>query len=422
MVIFMKAEILCVGTELLLGDIVNTNAPVIAQGLASVGINVFHQSVVGDNDARLKVALQEALSQCDCVITTGGLGPTYDDLTKETAAELFGRKMVLDAPSLERIEAFFARINRPMTDNNRKQAMMPEGAVILPNENGTAPGVLLEQDGKRLILLPGPPREMRPMFRNQVLPILAQLTGTTLVSRSVHIFGVGESAVEDQLRDQMLSLHNPTLAPYAKDGEVQLRVTASAENQSAAYALIDPVVDRICAQFGDHVYGVDIGDLQTAVVRALNKKHLGLATAESCTGGLISKRITEVSGSSSVFHCGICSYANEMKESLLGVRHETLAAYGAVSEQTAAEMAEGVRKLSGADIAVSTTGLAGPGGGSAQKPVGLVYVGVSSKKFRTVLRLMLGRGYGEEREYIRTVAASNALFLALQAIRNADSK
>lgn len=416
----MKAEILCVGTELLLGDIVNTNAQVIAQGLASIGVNVFHQSVVGDNDARLKTALQDALEQCDCVITTGGLGPTYDDLTKETAAGLFGRKMVLDEPSLRRIEAFFARIGRPMTDNNRKQAMMPEGAHVLPNENGTAPGLILEQNGKRLILLPGPPREMRPMFERQVLPLLAALTGKTLLSRSVHLFGVGESAVEDRLRSRMLALQNPTLAPYAKDGEVLLRVTASAESKAEADRLIEPVVREICEQFGDAVYGVDIGSLQAAVVRALNEKHLMLASAESCTGGLISKRITEIPGSSAVFHCGVCSYANQIKEKLLGVRHETLERYGAVSEQTAAEMAAGVRALSGADLAVSTTGLAGPGGGSAEKPVGLVYVGVSSKNFSTVRRLTLGRGYGDEREYIRTVAASHALFLALQAIRLAD--
>ena len=413
----MNAEILCVGTELLLGDIVNTNAQVIAQGLASIGVNVFHQSVVGDNSSRLKTALQDALEQCDCIITSGGLGPTYDDLTKETAAGLFGRKMVLDEPSLRRIEAFFARIGRPMTDNNRKQAMMPEGAHILPNENGTAPGLILEQDGKRLVLLPGPPREMRPMFERQVLPILAKLTGKTLLSRSVHIFGVGESAVEDRLRGRMLALQNPTLAPYAKDGEVLLRVTASAENETAAGHLIEPVVREICELFGESVYGVDIGSLQAAVVRALSEKHLTLATAESCTGGLVSKRITEIPGSSAVFHCGVCSYANEIKEKLLGVRHETLEKFGAVSEQTAAEMAAGIRTLSGADVAVSTTGLAGPGGGSPQKPVGLVYVGVSSKNFSTVRRLTLGRGYGDEREYIRTVAASNALFLALQAVR-----
>lgn len=413
----MNAEILCVGTELLLGDIVNTNAQVIAQGLASIGVNVFHQSVVSDNSSRLKTALQDALEQCDCIITTGGLGPTYDDLTKETAAGLFGRKMVLDEPSLRRIEAFFARIGRPMTDNNRKQAMMPEGAHILPNENGTAPGLILEQDGKRLVLLPGPPREMRPMFERQVLPILAKLTGKTLLSRSVHIFGVGESAVEDRLRGRMLALQNPTLAPYAKDGEVLLRVTASAENETAAGRLIEPVVREICELFGESVYGVDIGSLQAAVVRALSEKHLTLATAESCTGGLVSKRITEIPGSSAVFHCGVCSYANEIKEKLLGVRHETLEKFGAVSEQTAAEMAAGIRTLSGADVAVSTTGLAGPGGGSPQKPVGLVYVGVSSKNFSTVRRLTLGRGYGDEREYIRTVAASNALFLALQAVR-----
>lgn len=418
----MNAEILCVGTELLLGDIVNTNAQYIARGLASVGINVYHQTVVGDNDARLREALQEALRRSDCVITTGGLGPTYDDLTKETAASLFGRRMVLDEPSLARITSFFERLGRQMTENNRKQALMPEGARILQNENGTAPGLMLEQEGKRLVLLPGPPREMQPMFTCQVLPVLARLTGTCLVSHSVHIIGVGESAVEATLREQMVSMTNPTVAPYAKDGEVLLRVTASASGVQAADAMIAPVVEQISSIFGEHVYGVDVGNLQTAVVRALEEKRLVLASAESCTGGLVSKRITEVPGSSAVFACGVCAYANSIKEKLLGVRRETLEKYGAVSEQTAAEMAEGARRLSGADIAVSTTGLAGPGGGSAEKPVGLVYVGVASERHSEVVRLMLGRGYGEEREYIRTVAASNALYLALRAIHAASPR
>lgn len=411
----MNAEILCVGTELLLGDIVNTNAAYIARGLAAIGVGVYHQSVVGDNPKRLSASLKEALKENDCVIMTGGLGPTYDDLTKTTVAELFGLPLVLNEEALERMTAYFARMNRTMTDNNKSQAMLPEGAIPLQNENGTAPGVIVEQNGKIIVMMPGVPREMKPMFDNQVVPYLQAKTNTVLRSKTVHVFGMGESSVETRLYDMMVGMSNPTIAPYAKEGEVQLRVTASAETPEEADAKTEPVIQQICEELGDVVYGVDIGDMQTALVRALQKKGLVVATAESCTGGLVSKRITEVPGSSAVFTCGVCSYANEIKESVLGVKHETLVQYGAVSEQTAAEMAAGVRRLAGADIGISTTGIAGPGGGTPEKPVGLVYVGVDSDALRTTLRLVLGRGRGDEREYIRYVAATHALNLARKA-------
>ena len=410
----MKAEILCVGTEILLGDIVNTNAAFLARELAAMGILVYHQSVVGDNPGRLEAQLRRALEENDCVIMTGGLGPTYDDLTKETAAGLFGRKMAMHEESLRQIEAFFARRKRPMTENNKKQAMMPEGAIIFPNHNGTAPGLALEADGKIAILLPGPPREMERMFRESVAPYLAKFSDRVLVSETVHIFGVGESQVEHTLKEQMVSLTNPTLAPYAKEGEVLLRVTAAAKDETEAKALIAPVVEQICAIFPDNVYGVGVGNLQTALVQTLAAKNLTVATAESCTGGLISKRITEVSGASQVFDCGVCSYANQIKAGVLGVKEETLAQYGAVSEQTAMEMAQGVRALAGAEIGISTTGIAGPTGGTAEKPVGLVYVGISSQNGTRAVRLELGRGFTDEREYIRWLASSHALYLALR--------
>ena len=413
----MNAEILCVGTELLLGDIINTNAAYIARELAGAGINVYHQSVVGDNPARLKESLLAALMQNDCVITTGGLGPTYDDLTKETVAELFGRKMVTDQEAMRHIEAFFRKTGHPMTENNKKQALMPEGATVFHNENGTAPGLAVEDHGKIAILLPGPPREMVPMFRDQVLPYLAQFSDHILVSRSIHIFGVGESTVEQELREMMEHQANPTVAPYAKEGEVRLRVTASAATREEALRLAEPTVEKIRKKYEEHVYGVDIGSLQAAVVREYRAKKLTLAVAESCTGGVVSKRITEIPGASEIFLCGLCTYANEMKEKILGVSHQTLEQYGAVSEQTAREMARGVRLASGASVGVSTTGIAGPGGGSAEKPVGLVYVGIDSESYSDVLRLTLGRGYKEEREYIRYVAASHALNLALKAAK-----
>ncbi len=411
----MNAEILCVGTELLLGDIVNTNAAYIAKELAAAGINVYHQSVVGDNPSRLKESLRHALAQNDCVITTGGLGPTYDDLTKETVAELFGLPMVVDQDSLQFIMGFFKKIGRPMTENNKKQALMPKGATVFRNDNGTAPGLAVEQDGKIAVLLPGPPREMEPMFRDQVMPYLQKFSDHVLASRNIHIFGVGESAVEQELREMMTSQQNPTVAPYAKDGEVLLRVTASAPTREEALRLTEPTVAEIKRRYGDAIYGVDIGSLQAAVVKLYREKGLTLSTAESCTGGLVSKRLTEIPGSSQVYLGGVCSYSNEMKQRVLGVSAQTLAEYGAVSRQTAREMAKGARRCGGADVGVATTGIAGPGGGTKEKPVGLVYVAVDSAAFSTVLELTLGRGYKEEREYIRYVASSHALHLALAA-------
>lgn len=409
-----SAEILCIGTEILLGNIVNTNSAVISRGLANIGIDMYHHTVVGDNPDRLKQALDIAFSRNNIVITTGGLGPTYDDLSKETIAAYFDMPLEMHQPSVEAITAFFQKMGREMTENNLKQAMMPKGCIVLENPNGTAPGAILEKDGKIAVILPGPPREMEPMFENQVLPWLMKRSHKVFRSHCIYFFGIGESSLEYKLRDQMKAMTNPTLAPYAKDGEVMLRVTASATTEEEAERLMQPVMDDLKQQFPDLIYGIDVDNLQTAVVRELMQKNLKLATAESCTGGYISKRITDVSGSSQVFDCGVTSYANHIKESVLGVKHETLQTYGAVSEQTAREMADGVRRISGADIGISTTGIAGPGGGSDEKPVGLVYVGVSSEWHSDVVKLNLGRGYADERDIIRYVAASHALSHALK--------
>jgi len=406
------AEILCVGTEILLGNIVNTNATEISRGLAEVGVGLYHHTVVGDNPQRLKEALEIAFGRNNLVITTGGLGPTYDDLTKETIAAYFGRSLEMHLPSEKAIRDFFARWNRPMTENNLKQAMMPQGCIVLPNPNGTAPGCIIEgEDGKVAIMLPGPPREMTPMFRDQVMPWLQQRSGQVLRSHNVHFFGIGESALEAQLHEKMEQMENPTIAPYAKDGEVMLRVTAAAATPQAAEEMMAPVVEKLQEHFADLIYGIDVGDLQTAAVKVLQQKGLTAATAESCTGGLIGKRITEVPGSSEVYGFGVVTYANQAKMKLLGVKEETLRQYGAVSSQTAAEMAAGARVLSGADIAISVTGIAGPGGGSTEKPVGLVYIGVDSPWHSEVKQLNLNRGYARQREHIRWVAASHALDL-----------
>lgn len=412
----MKAEILCVGTELLLGDIVNTNAAYIAKELANIGIDVYHQSVIGDNNGRLETALALAFSRVDIVVMTGGLGPTYDDLTKETVADYFHKEMRLDEESLKSIEGFFARLNRPMTDNNKKQAMMPEGATIFPNANGTAPGLAVSEDGKTAVLLPGPPSEMKPMFQQSVIPYLMGFSDKVLVSHNVRLFGIGESRLEDMLYDLMKNSANPTIAPYAKAGEVTLRLTAAADTRETCEKMIAPVLEEIKEVVGQYIYGIDVPNLQTAAVNELLKRNLKIAAAESCTGGLVSERITQIPGASKIFDCGVCAYANEIKHRVLGVREETLAKYGAVSQQTAAEMASGVRKLANADIGISTTGIAGPGGGTQEKPVGLVYIGIDSDRLKTVLQLNINYHKSDERTYIRHMTAQNVFQLILKAV------
>lgn len=406
-----SVEILCIGTEILLGNIVNTNSADISRMLAELGIDMYHHTVVGDNPERLCEALEIAFSRNNIVITTGGLGPTYDDLSKETIADYFGRKLVRHEPSVKAIESFFCRIGSQMTENNLKQAMMPEGCTVLANHHGTAPGAILEGDGKIAIMLPGPPREMRPMFQNEVMPWLAKRSVKLLRSHCVYFFGIGESALEHALREEMQQMQNPTMAPYAKDGEVMLRITAGAPTEAEAEQLMQPVIAMLQARFGDLIYGIDVENLQTAAVQALREKELCAAFAESCTGGLVGKRITEVPGSSEVFHCGIVSYSNDIKHSVLGVSEETLTAHGAVSRETAREMAQGVRRLSGADIGISVTGLAGPDGGTTEKPVGLVYIGIASDWRNEEIELRLGRGYDDQRELIRYLASSHALSL-----------
>ena len=414
-----SAEILCIGTEILMGDIVNTNAAYIAKELAGLGINVYHQSVVGDNPQRLREALELAFSRADIVITTGGLGPTYDDLSKETIAAFFGRELVMDQESLHRIECHFLRQNRPMTENNKKQAMMPQGCIIFPNNNGTAPGCAIEgtgeQQGKTAIMLPGPPREMKPMFEESVKPFLLKDSDTRLVSHTMHFFGIGESMLESLLRDLMEHSLNPTVAPYAKTGEVQLRVTARVQNGEDAEALLQPVMEKIKEQVGGYLYGIDVGDLQTAAVHALKVNGLHVAVAESCTGGYVAKRLTDVSGASEVFECGVVTYSNRMKYHLLGVSQQTLDTFGAVSEETAREMAAGVRRLSGAEIGISVTGNAGPEP-SEGKEVGLVYIGVDSPEMSRAFMLQVNRRDQDARETIRYLASSHALSLILKAV------
>ncbi len=413
------AEILCVGTELLLGDIVNTNASFLSQRLAELGICVYRHTVAGDNPERLRAALYSALEHADLVITSGGLGPTYDDLTKETVAAAFGLPLELHAPSLERIEGYFKRMGRVMTQNNAKQAMMPRGATVFDNDYGTAPALAVTdgEGSKTVVMLPGPPGELIPIFYEKVAPYLKARTDSVLVSRNIHIFGMGESAVEDKIKDIMTSAVNPTVAPYCKEGEVRLRVTAKAQNEDAAAELCDGMIERIRAtEVGNYIYGIDIFSLEHALVGRLAEKGMTLSCAESCTGGLIAERITSVPGCSSVFFGGCVTYTNEMKMALLGVSAETLEKYTAVSAETAMEMARGARTRLGTDIAVSATGYAGPTGGTEKDPVGTVYVGVSTAEGEAYRRLSLSSM--RSREYIRIVSASNAIDMALKVLNH----
>ena len=409
------AEILCVGTELLLGDIVNTNAAYLSRKLAELGIHVYRHTAVGDNPKRLSHALEAAFAEADLVITSGGLGPTYDDLTKETVAAYFGLPLELHEESLETIRAYFARTGRVMTKNNEKQAMMPRGARVFPNHYGTAPSLAIgnEEGTKTAIMLPGPPGELCPIFEEEILPYLKSRRETVLVSKNIHIFGLGESAVEEKLKGLMTEARNPTVAPYCKEGEVRLRVTAEGDREETARGLCDGMIERIRGtEVGRYIYGIDVGTLEQAVVNFLHDRGMTLSCAESCTGGLIAKRITDIPGCSDVFAGGCVTYSNEAKVRLLGVKEETLRAYGAVSEQTAREMARGVRERLGTDIGVSATGIAGPGGGTPEKPVGTVYVGISTQNGEQVRKLSLSSM--RSREYIRIVTAGNAYDMILK--------
>lgn len=404
-----NAELIAVGTEIILGDIVNTHSQYLSQKLAQLGINVFYHTSVGDNPARLRFVIEQAVGRSDIVILSGGLGPTEDDLTKETVCEVLGLPLHQDAEALRRMSAFFERIGREMTDNNIKQSMVPDGAVIFQNDRGTAPGMAVEKDGKVVLLLPGPPSELVPMFEEQAYPYLSGFSDAVLVSRSFRVFGVGESLAEVKL-GAMLAGENPTAALYAKQSEVLVRLTAKADTEEKAAEMLQPVVDELYSILGDTVYGEDVGSLEEVVVPLLREKGLKVATAESCTGGLLAQKITSIPGSSEVFECGVVSYANRIKHELLHVPQELLERYGAVSEQVAAAMAEGVLQLSGADIGVGITGIAGPGGGSEEKPVGTVYISVASKMGETqTKRFRLGYGRKNEREQIRMASAMNAL-------------
>ena len=404
-------EIISVGTEILLGDILNTDAQFLSRQLALLGISVLYQTTVGDNPQRLRAALEIAEDRSDIIITSGGLGPTPDDLTKEICCEFFGKECVYDDESIERMSVYFSGKGLEMPESNKKQALLPKDGVILKNDNGTAPGCAIEKDGKHIIMLPGPPGELKPMFLDYALDYLKQFSSEVILSHQIRTFGIGESAMA-QAVGCLLEGENPTVAPYAKDGEALLRVTAKAENEDEAEKLMKPVIEKIYDLLDGYIYGIDVENIETAVVNKLNEKSLVLAAAESCTGGYISKRITDIPGSSAVFECGIVSYANRIKAGVLGVSEKNLEEYGAVSDPVSKEMALGVLKVSGADVAVSVTGIAGPGSDNTEKPVGLSYISLAAKDGTLYTKkLTTGKSGKNCREYNRYVNASNALNL-----------
>ncbi len=400
------AELIAIGTELLLGNIANTDAQMISEGLSALGINVYYHTVVGDNPDRVRQAVEIARGRADTIITTGGLGPTCDDLTKVALAEAFGKKLVYHEPSAQRIRDRFAAMERPVTENNFQQAMVPEGCTVLDNDWGTAPGVAFEADGVHVVLLPGPPRECEMMFRHRAVPYLKSLSDGVIASRTVKTFGIGESAAEALLRDLMNALHNPTLAPYAKPTGTELRITAHAASEEEAYALIAPVEAQVKAILGDHVIGVNVGSIQEVCLDLLKARGLTLGTAESCTGGLIAKLITDLPGASAVLKGGIVSYTDAVKETVLGVPRATLAEYGAVSPQVAEAMARGAKRLLGCDFALSATGVAGPDRDDRGNPVGLVYLALAYGDDCIVREFHAGKG---SRDRVRRLAAGTAL-------------
>jgi len=403
----MTIELISVGTEILLGNIVNTNASYLSRKCAELGFSLYFEITVGDNEDRLCEVLKSALSRSDIVILTGGLGPTQDDMTKEAVAKVFGRSLIMDEHSKERISSYFSFLYHnnlsklsnssvlpSITENNWKQALKIEGSIVVDNDNGTAPGYIVEGNeivckdsqlldnvvNKRVILLPGPPSEMVPMFDNRIYPYLKKLQNKIFVSKMVKICGIGESKAETDILDLIEAQSNPTIAPYAKSGEVHFRVTASAESEEEAEQLITPILEELYTRFTNNIYTTKEEEtLEDVVVKALLQNNLTLTCAESCTGGLLTGRLVNVPGVSGALKEGFITYSNEAKIKYLGVKEETLKQFGAVSEQTAREMAAGASLATGADVSVAITGIAGPDGGTEEKPVGLVYISCNIK-------------------------------------------
>lgn len=424
----MNAEILCIGTELLHGDITNTNARYISKELAKIGIDVHYQTVVGDNPQRMREGLNLAFSRADVVITTGGLGPTQDDITKYAVADFFGVNMVYDAASEQHIKNCFARFAkkngkiREMTENNMRQAYFPEGADILDNPNGTANACIFNarkaspekcvRENNIVISLPGPPREMSPLVDNEVIPYLKEYSDYIVKNKKIVVFRLGESRAETLIMDLMKNQTNPTIAPYAGDGKVVFRVTAKAKTEKECFDLINPVADELLRRFEGDAFVMKNEDLQETIIRQLLEKNVTIATAESLTGGMIASSIVKIPGVSKIFNQGYVIYSNEAKIKMLGVKRETIEKYGVVSEEVAKEMAKCVAEKAGSDIGVATTGIAGPDGGTKEQPVGTFYAAA----YRDGKYEVQSSTFGGIRETIITRATNNAFELVRKLI------
>ncbi|MDR6997869.1 competence/damage-inducible protein A [Neobacillus niacini] len=411
----MNAEIIAVGSELLLGQIVNTNARFISQHLAGAGINVYYHTVVGDNPDRLKAAIEVAENRSDLIIFTGGLGPTKDDLTKETIAKHIGKDLIFDEKALESIVAYFKKTNRQMTENNRKQALVLEGSHVLTNDHGMAPGMVLESLGHVYMLLPGPPKEMEPMFIEYGLSALSLQVKSNekIVSRVLRFFGIGEAALETEIIDLIDAQSNPTIAPLAGDGEVTLRLTAKHQDFDTAIKMLDEVEQKISARAGQFLYGYNNTSLVEELSKVLKEKNFTIGAAESLTGGMFQKELTSIPGASSILKGGVVCYTNEVKHQVLKVKQETIDGYGVVSEQCALELAENISSLVGTDIGISFTGVAGPDEQEG-KPVGTVYIGMAIKGRPTVVEKVILAG---SREANRTRAVKFGCYYLLKHLK-----
>jgi nicotinamide-nucleotide amidase len=406
-------ELIAVGTEILLGNIVNTNAAYLSEKCAELGFSCYYQSVVGDNAKRLEETIRQALSRADIVLLSGGLGPTEDDLTKETAAAVLGKKLVLHEKSREAIRTYFRKKGMEIAENNWKQAMVPEDCIVIDNPNGTAPGIIMEDQGRHLILMPGPPGELIPMFEDSISPYLQNLQTEVIYSKTVKVCGVGESKAEMQIKDLIDQQSNPTIATYAKIGEVHLRVTARAESKEKAKQLVKPMVKELKRRFGDSVYTTkEKVTLEQSVADLLKERGYTITTAESCTGGMLAARLINVPGVSEVYRTGFITYANKAKRKELGVLKETLRLYGTVSRETAMEMVRGAAEHADAEVALATTGIAGPDGGTETKPVGLVYISCYVAGEVTVREYR----FSGNRAKIRESAVAAALTLARECL------
>ena len=398
-----NTEILSVGTELLLGHVTNTDARDISEMLSQIGINVRYHTVVGDNPRRLEDCVKVAKERADIIITTGGLGPTCDDLTKQILAKAFGLELVRDENEYRGLYEYI-NLGRKVTPNNFEQAMLPEGCTVFHNDWGTAPGCAFEKDGKIVIMIPGPPKECNAMFRACAIPYLKKLSDEQIVSHSLRIFGLGESAVDQMFRDEMNAMTNPSMAPYAKECDCLLQVTAKAHSETEAEEMLKPIIAHVKEKLGEYVYGMDVECVEEAVIQLLREKHMRFSAAESCTGGDIARRFTEIPGASEFFLGGVVTYTNGAKAKLLGIDPALIEEKGAVSFEVAKEMAQRVRVLMGSDIGVGVTGLAGPDGDGVHE-VGTVFVSMATAEQTWVKELHLGTF--RTRSFIRRMAGNH---------------